>query len=295
MQSLADAMRAEAEAAELEAAEADAKRELRNFEMQVNRGEPLDEAQLGKLELLTKQLEGAGDQADDGDEHALLEEKMPDTLGGLVRNLFEVKNLSDLLVLTSMLGALILLVVLVTIPFGSLGFVYGLPHRVAHFFATGGMSAELFVLISLVVAWRAEKWQPARALDWRDFGYAPWFMYTISGMLIALAVWTYITAEIELRKHGHGTLGSMAIRDGGFGITRHPQYFSLPLFVCGVGILVDSRWVFVMLPVNFIYCHSVLIPMEEAWLEETHPELYAEHIRTGACRSLMAVKCASLV
>jgi hypothetical protein len=49
MQSLADAMQAEAEAAALEAAEADAKRELRRLETQVNRGDPLTEAQLVKL------------------------------------------------------------------------------------------------------------------------------------------------------------------------------------------------------------------------------------------------------
>jgi hypothetical protein len=59
MQSLSDAMQAEAEAARLEAAEADAKRELRNLEAQVNRGEPLNRGQLAKLEQLTKQLEGA--------------------------------------------------------------------------------------------------------------------------------------------------------------------------------------------------------------------------------------------
>jgi protein-S-isoprenylcysteine O-methyltransferase Ste14 len=143
------------------------------------------------------------------------------------------------------------------------------------------MSAELFVLITLVVAWRAEKWQPMPALEWRDFGYAPEFIYLFSAMLIGLAAWLYITAEIELRRHGYGTLGSMAINEGGFGFTRHPQYFSIPLFMVGVGMLTDSRWVFIMLVVNFMYCHCVLIPLEEAWLEETHPELFAEHIKTG--------------
>lgn len=281
MQSLSDAMQAEAEAAALEAAEADAKRELKNLEAQVNRGEPLNPVQLEKLEQLTKKLEGTSDQAEDADEHALLQEAMPDTLSGMVSKLFEVKDLSDLLVILSLVGVLILVVMIVTIPFGSVGFVYGLPHRIAHFIATGGMSAELFVLISLAVAWRAEKWQPMPALEWRDFGYAPQFMYLISAMLIGLAAWLYITAEIELRRHGHGTLGSMAIREGGFGFTRHPQYFSIPLFMVGVGILTDSRWVFIMLVVDFMYCHSVLIPIEEAWLEETHPELFAEHIKTG--------------
>lgn len=281
MQSLSDAMQAEAEAARLEAAEADAKRELRNLEAQVNRGEPLNRGQLAKLEQLTKQLEGA-DKGDDADEHALLEEAMPDTLAGMVWKLLEVKDLSDLLVLLSLLGVLASLVVLVTLPLGSLGFVYGLPHRIAHFFATGGVGAEVFVLISLVVAWRAEKWQRMPALEWRDFGYAPEFMYVISAMFIGLAAWLYITAEIELRKHGHGTLGSMAIEEGGYGFTRHPQYFSLPMFMCGIGILTDSRWVFIMIVPVFMYCHSVLIPIEEAWLEETHPELFVQHIQTGA-------------
>ena len=159
MQSLADAMQAEAEAAALEAAEADAKRELRRLETQVNRGDPLTEAQLAKLEQLTRQLEGA--DHDDADEHAFLEEAMPDTLAGMVWKLLEIKTVTDLLVLVTMLCALVAGLVLVTLPFGSYGFVYGLPHRAAHFIAVGGLSAEAFVVISLLVAWRAERWQPA--------------------------------------------------------------------------------------------------------------------------------------
>ena len=95
---------AEAEAAALEAAEADAKRELKNLEAQVNRGEPLNPAQLEKLEQLTRKLEGVADHADDADERALLEEAMPDTLSGMVWKLLEIKDLSDLLVILSLLA-----------------------------------------------------------------------------------------------------------------------------------------------------------------------------------------------
>lgn len=277
-------MQAESEAAALEAAEADAKRELKRLEAQVNRGQGLDAAQLEKLEQLTARLDAGAEQADEADDHALVETAMPTTLAGMIRKLFEVNDLTDLLVILSLLGMAVLLIVVVTLPFGSLGFVYNLPHRIAHFFATGGLSGELFMVASLVLAWRAHKWQPFPALEWRDFGYAPQFMYLVSAVLIGMAAWMYITAEIELRKHGHGTLGSMAIKDGGYGVTRHPQYFSFPLFMGGIGVLTDSRWVFVMMVVVFIYCHSVLIPIEEAWLQQTHPELFAEHIKTGASR-----------
>jgi protein-S-isoprenylcysteine O-methyltransferase Ste14 len=78
-----------------------------------------------------------------------------------------------------------------------------------------------------------------QALEWRDFGYAPTLMCGFAGMMLLISAWMYITAEIELQKHGHGTLGSMAIREGGFGITRHPQYYSFLPFMCGVGILMD--------------------------------------------------------
>ena len=39
-----------------------------------------------------------------------------------------------------------------------------------------------------------------------------------------------------------------------------------------------------MLFATLAYCHFVLIPLEEAWLQETHPELFEEHIKTGAPR-----------
>ena len=41
-----------------------------------------------------------------------------------------------------------------------------------------------------------------------------------------------------------------------------------------------------MLFATLAYCHFVLIPLEEAWLQETHPELFEEHIKTGAPRPL---------
>ena len=41
-----------------------------------------------------------------------------------------------------------------------------------------------------------------------------------------------------------------------------------------------------MLFATLAYCHFVLIPLEEAWLQDTHPELFEEHIKTGAPRPL---------
>jgi hypothetical protein len=237
-QSLKDAMQAEAEAAALEAAEADAKRELRRLEQQVNRGDPLDPSQLRKLEHLTKQLEGT-DAGDEPDELRDPVEEIPDTIAGMLRKLVEVNTASDLFFLAALFLVIVAVLVLVTLPFGSWVFVSGLPHRIAHFFAVGGVSAELFTLISLFLAWRAEKWQPIPALDWREFGYAPWFVHGWAILLGGIGVWQWVTAEIELRKHGHGTFGSMAIREGGYGFTRHPQYVSLGPIFCSVLLYMD--------------------------------------------------------
>jgi len=172
-QSLADAMKAEAEAAALEAAEADAKRELRRLEQQVNRGDPLNPSQLTKLEQLTQQLEGSTDAGEDPDERLDPVEEMPDTVAGMLRKLVEVQTAADLFFLLALFLAVTGALVLLTLPLGSWGFVYGLPHRVAHFLAVGGVSGELFALITVFLAWRAEKWQPIPALDWQTFGYAP--------------------------------------------------------------------------------------------------------------------------
>lgn len=231
-------MKAEAEAAALEAAEADAKRELRRLEQQVNRGDPLNPSQLTKLEQLTQQLEGT-DAGDEPEEVREPVEEMPGTIAGMLRKLVEVHTASDLFFLLTLFLALVGALVLVTLPLGSWGFAYALPHRVAHFFAVGGVSGELFALITIFLAWRAEKWQSIPALDWREFGYASWFVYGWAALFGAIGVWMWASAELELRNHGHGTLGSMATREGGFGVMRHPQYLSLPVMICGVGLYMD--------------------------------------------------------
>ena len=70
------------------------------------------------------------------------------------------------------------------------------------------------------------------------------------------------------------------IAEGIYLWTRNPMYVSMGVLQAGVGMLLGSLWVVVLVPATWLTIYFIAIRHEEAYLEHRFGEPYREYMRT---------------
>jgi protein-S-isoprenylcysteine O-methyltransferase Ste14 len=76
-----------------------------------------------------------------------------------------------------------------------------------------------------------------------------------------------------------GERSSMLVTWGPYRFTRNPMYVGLVLAYIGEAGILRHVWPLVLLPLVLVYLNWIVIPVEEARLNEAFPEAYARYRR----------------
>ena len=74
-----------------------------------------------------------------------------------------------------------------------------------------------------------------------------------------------------------GQVSTTFVSWGPYRVTRNPMYVGLSLAYLGEAALLRQVWPALLLPLTLIYLQRVVIPLEEARLQETFGPVYAEY------------------
>jgi protein-S-isoprenylcysteine O-methyltransferase Ste14 len=98
---------------------------------------------------------------------------------------------------------------------------------------------------------------------------SPWF--GLAGLLpLTLGAWLFVWARATFRRHRTPLMPwrttSSLVTDGPFHRSRNPIYLSFAMVYLGLGVLLDSPYILVMLVVVVVLFDRFQIPREEEYL-----------------------------
>ena len=105
--------------------------------------------------------------------------------------------------------------------------------------------------------------------------------YYGSGLLFASALFYLLAASDRFRKIGTDVkpwkTTSAIVDDGVYAFTRNPMYLGMALFYVGLGIILSSLGVFLLLPVLIATIQTQVIAREERYLEGKFGDEYRKY------------------
>ena len=125
-------------------------------------------------------------------------------------------------------------------------------------------------VISLIAGIALHVWRPLVLWD------ATWQRYALGGILllagIALALWA--TAVFEQMSFQEPT---KLITKGPYAISRNPMYGAWTLIYLGTTLLVNTWWLFILLPLPLLATHYISVLLEERNLERKFGDEYRQY------------------
>lgn len=103
-----------------------------------------------------------------------------------------------------------------------------------------------------------------------------WPLLVISAFL---AIWAVRTIRREGEHENVRRPTNKLVVSGPFSFSRNPMYLSLNLLYLGIGFLVNTTWLIILLPLALVAIHYGVISREERYLEGLFGEEY-QHYRS---------------
>ncbi|MCQ4313696.1 isoprenylcysteine carboxylmethyltransferase family protein [Pseudomonas stutzeri] len=137
----------------------------------------------------------------------------------------------------------------------------------------------LVYLSFVACAWGLTKWVP---LDLPQYGLLPFIGWGSIAAGIFLMVW----AALEMYRHRttinpYGKPSSL-LQTGPFRFSRNPIYLADTLIYCGIALLLDSLWPWLLLPLLILCMQRTVIVHEEHLLTRLFGDdyrAYRRHVR----------------
>jgi protein-S-isoprenylcysteine O-methyltransferase Ste14 len=98
-----------------------------------------------------------------------------------------------------------------------------------------------------------------------------WAGIGIGLALLAWAMVTFTRARTALYPNQPATV---VVRAGPYRFSRNPMYVAMTILTTGIGVLLDTAWVFVFLPVVLVALTLFIIRREEAYLSSAFEDSY---------------------
>ncbi len=136
----------------------------------------------------------------------------------------------------------------------------------------------LLFLGSLGAGYLAHRFAPPATLSFLGSARVP-----IGGALLALSLLLVVWGVWVLRAHGTSPQPHKPtlhiVQQGPFRFTRNPLYLSLLLLLAGIGVVMDSAWVCLAVPLLLCLLHIGVVHREEEYLTARFGGDYREYCR----------------
>ena len=110
----------------------------------------------------------------------------------------------------------------------------------------------------------------------RRFFGSPWLKHVLGWPFLLLG--TLITACAVMAIKGMDIKRpTRIIVSGPYRFSRNPMYVAWTLIYVGIAILVNSWWLFILLPVILVFTHYIVVRREEQRLEQVFGEEYRQY------------------
>jgi protein-S-isoprenylcysteine O-methyltransferase Ste14 len=128
----------------------------------------------------------------------------------------------------------------------------------------------LGMLLDRLLPW-SPGWMHGRLVHWIG-----WLLLGAAAVLAISSAGLFWLRRTTIIPHGQP---SRLITKGPFALSRNPIYVAVTVAYCGVALLTASPWPLVLLIAPVTYVHRIVIPFEEARLNETFGATYADYRR----------------
>jgi protein-S-isoprenylcysteine O-methyltransferase Ste14 len=103
----------------------------------------------------------------------------------------------------------------------------------------------------------------------------------LSGLSIGIGIATATIAMRMMKQAGTNLQPNQPttsiLVDGPYSVSRNPIYISLTLFYSGLGLLINSVWPFMLLPLILLVMNRGVIEREERYLERKFGQAYTSY------------------
>jgi protein-S-isoprenylcysteine O-methyltransferase Ste14 len=128
----------------------------------------------------------------------------------------------------------------------------------------------VFVLVYLIGV-AIEQWGPSHEYPFAPIGVMGALAFALGA---GFAGWTWVIFRRARTTTVPGQVSSKFVTWGPYSVSRNPMYVGLALAYLGEAGMLRQAWPAVLLPLILSYVNWVVIPVEEAKLQEAFGELF---------------------
>jgi protein-S-isoprenylcysteine O-methyltransferase Ste14 len=134
----------------------------------------------------------------------------------------------------------------------------------------------LIYLFFVAIAWGLAQWVPLDLPEHELLRYSGWVSIAVGIALMLWAVLVMFGHRTTINPYGKP---SSLLQTGPFRFSRNPIYLADTLIYCGIGLLLDSLWPWLLLPLLIFCMQSTVIVHEEHVLTRLFDDEYRTYRR----------------
>ncbi|WP_413044321.1 methyltransferase family protein [Pseudomonas sp. YJ42] len=134
----------------------------------------------------------------------------------------------------------------------------------------------LIYLFFVACAWGLAQWMPLALPEHELSRYAGWVSIAVGIVLMLWAALTMFRQRTTINPYGKP---SSLLQIGPFRFSRNPIYLADTLIYCGIGLLLNSLWPWLLLPLLIRCMQRTVIVHEEHLLTRTFGDEYRAYRR----------------
>lgn len=129
-------------------------------------------------------------------------------------------------------------------------------------------------LLAFVVGLAIDRAVPWRPLWMHSSGWIGWLLIALGLVLGPMSAALFLLRRTTLIPTARP---STLVTTGAYRISRNPMYLGLALIYCGLAIVLGYAWPLIALPIPLLVMSRVVIPAEEAHLQQVFGDAFSRY------------------